>query len=775
MSLVNNRILVTLCMLLALMVCQTNALAKSDGGKILSIEVTGNHNVETDTVLAKMRTRAGQELDRRLLSRDVRNLYKSGFFSDIRFTGTRTATGIHLVCHVKEYPLIATLKIQGNDQFPIKDLQMRMKLKPGRIYSPRNIEADRNTLRKGYLKDGYYQVGLEFVPTERKDGRIDLLIRVHEGAVTRINRIYFIGNSVFSDSTLHKEIASRQSDLSSWFSDRDIFDTKRFGADGQLLQQYYLNHGYLDMKLDSEQITMAEDKQHFSLTFSIHEGEQYRVDRVELQGDIVPDKDTLQELIALESGDIYSLKTMRETIQAITARVGDEGYAFATVTPLLKRNLDDHTVVVTFDIEKGQEVYVERIEISGNEKSDDMVVRRLLSQSEGARYSGTQVQHSKDELKRTAYIDDARVSFPKGSADDKVKMKVDLTEKRSGSIAGGVGFSQQEKIIITARISEENLLGKGYQGKLNGQLGKVTQNMTGSLTDPYFLGSNVSATINAFKTQTGTQTSAQYETDSVGAGLAFGIPITHRIRYDINYQINRTTLSNVPATASLFQRAQIGRQTIGELTHSLSWDSRDNLMTPGKGHFDVLSFGVAGLGGPNRFIEAAASSQWYFPFGEKENIILNPSFKVSTIRGFKGRDIPLWRRYSLGGIGSFRGFDTLGVFIRYPNTKEAVGGDGQSTASLNLFFPLPYVQTAGIRGLFFADAGTVWGSASTVVANTPISVSEPFALSRVRYAAGFGIEWISPIGPIGLSWAFPLKTVPGDVEKSFEFAIGSTF
>ncbi len=771
------RFLMAALLLLGLLAGQQAAFAAagSNAPLILSIDVQGNHNVEKEAVLAKMVSRVGQPLDRRQLSRDVRKLYKSGFFSDIRFTGTKTAEGIRLVCHVKEYPLIANLKMEGNDKFPTKDLQLRMKLRPGRIYSPRYIAADRNTLRKGYLKDGYYQVEIDFIPTERKDGRVDLLVRVHEGEVTRINRIHMIGNRAFSDGELRKAIASRQADLIAWFSDRDVFDTKRFGADGQMLQQFYLNHGYLDMKLDSQQITMEADRRSFSLTFSIHEGSQYRVSDVGLQGDLVPDQQTLKDLITFEAGDTYSLNELRETIQALTDRVGDEGYAFATVTPLLKRNIDDHTVAVVFDIEKGQEVYIERIEISGNEKTEDAVVRRLLDQSEGARYSGTQVQHSKEALKRAAYVEDVRVSFPKASADGKVNMKVDLTEKKSGSISGGIGFSQQEKVILTAKVSEQNFLGKGYQVSLNGQLGKVTQNITSSFTDPYFLGTNISASINAFKTQTNPQTTVNYQMDSVGGGFAFNFPITHYLSYGINYQINRSTLSNLPANASLFQLAQLGRQTIGEFTQVLSWDSRDRLVASSSGSVHTLSAGIAGFGGTNRFMEFAASSRAYFPFGEKKDIVLNPSVSVGAIRAYGGREIPLWRRYSLGGMGSMRGFDVYGVSIRDPNTQEAVGGENKLTASMNMFFPLPYMQTSGMRGVFFADAGTLWGSASTVIGNRAINVNEPFALSRVRYTAGFGIEWLSPIGPIGLVWAFPIKTLPGDIQKNFEFAVGTTF
>ncbi|MFQ5345356.1 MAG: outer membrane protein assembly factor BamA [Mariprofundus sp.] len=742
---------------------------------ILSIGVEGNRNVEKEAVLAKIKTQAGQRLDRRQLSRDVRKLYKSGFFSDIHFVGTRTARGIHLVCHVEEYPLIANLTMEGNDEFPTKDLQLRMKLKPGRIYSPKYRDADRNTLRKGYLKEGYYQVGIDFVPTKRKDGRIDLLIRVHEGEITRINRINIIGNKAFSDAVLRKELASRTSDLFSWFSDRDVFDGKRFGADSQLLQQYYLNHGYLDMKLDSEQITMAADKKSFSLTFSIHEGVSYSIGKVGLQGDLVPDQETLQDLIAMEPGDTYSLNAMRETIDAITERVGDEGYAFATVTPLLNRNIDDHTVAVIFDIEKGEEVYIERIEISGNEKTEDQVVRRMLKQSEGARYSGSQVARSKEELRRAPFVDDLRVSFPKDAADDQVKMKVDLTEKKSGSISGGIGFSQVEKVIFTAKVEERNFLGKGYQVNLNGTLGKVTQNVTTSLTDPFFMGYNLSATVNAFKTKADPQRTINYQTDTLGGGVSFGVPLADYLSYGIDYQLTKTRLSKVPPTASILQRAQEGINVNGELAQSIQWDSRDLIMAPTSGHLDVLRFGLSGLmWGSFHFAEAILSSKWYIPFGEKKDVILNPSFLAGGIRGYSGGDVPLWRRYSLGGIGSMRGFDALGVSVR-DAAGESIGGNYQLQASVNLFFPLPYMQTSGFRGLVFADAGTVWGSASATVGATTVNVHEPFSLSRVRYAAGFGIEWLSPLGPIGLSWAYPIKKMPGDIEKTFEFALGTSF
>ncbi len=745
--------------------------------RIHSIGVEGNRFVEKETILAKMSVKVGDSLDRRQLSKDVRALHKTDFFSDVRFTGTRTSQGIDLICHVKEFPLIANLEMEGNDEHATKDLQLRMKLRPGRIFSPRNQESDRNLLLKGYLKDGYYQVEIRFIPTMREDGRVDLLVKVIEGEVTHISRILFIGNKAFSGNILREEIASRQMDLPSWMSDRDVFDQKRFAADAQMLQHYYMNNGYLDMRIESMNLAMSSDKKSFNLSFSIHEGSQYTVSKVGVQGDMVPDKETLEALIALREERIYSLDDMNESIAAITSRVGDEGYAFASVTPLMKRSVDDRTVAVSFDVEKGEEVYIERIEISGNLKAEDQVVRREIKQSEGARYFGSQVEQSKKDLRRSAFVEDVRVSMQKGSSSDKVDMKVDLTEKKTGSISGGVGYSQVEKVTFQAKISESNLFGKGYQASLNGTVGGKTQNVSTSLTDPYFLGLNMSATISAFKNQTDPITTSAYQMDSVGASLGFGVPLTDELSYSLSYRYNRTDLSLVTAalTTSLITQAQIGRQTTGELIQSLTWDNRDTLVGATEGQMHQLRFGGAGLGGNNKFLEASFTSKAYFPLDENNKLVLNPGFEAGYIRGYSNMNVPLYRRYSLGGAGSVRGFDALGISLRDPTTLEAVGGDKKFTASLNLFFPLPFIDTSGVRGIAFVDAGTVWGSVSATVAGNAINVTEPFSLSRVRSSAGLGFEWLSPVGPIGLVWATPIRSVQGDRLRNVEFVLGGSF
>jgi len=760
-------------LVLLLLLSSQNGLA-GESPRVLSIEVEGNRFVEKETILARMDTRPGLPLDRKTLSRDIRRLYHSGDFRDVRVEGVRSEQGVRLKVRVEEYPLIAKVNLIGNEEVKSKDLRLRLKLKPGYVLSPALMNADRNTIRKGYLKKGYYQVRVEFIPHPLKDGRVDLDIRIDEGDVTRIQRIAFIGNQAFSDGELADAIASRRSDLISWFTDRDVFDRKRFGADGQLLLQYYQNHGFLDAKLESSRLSMSEDKRHFDLTFAIDEGAQYRVSSLQLKGDIVPDEKTLQELIKLEEGEVYSLQKLQESVTAITDRVGDEGYAFATVTPLFHRDLTNHTVAIDFDIEKGAEVYVERIEIAGNEKTEDHVIRRVLKQSEAERYSASQIRRSKEELKRSPLYEDVRVSLPRGSDEHKVDMKLDMTEKKSGSFSFGIGYSQLEKTIFNAKISENNILGKGYQGSLNGTFGSLTQNYTASFTDPYFLGKNLSASVNLYKNQTDPLATVSYRQDSQGGGIGFGIPLGDHLRYNIGYQYSSTTLSGIAANASLLLRAQQGTQTIGELNQTLSWDSRDRAIAPASGHYDYIRGSIAGLGGNNRFWEAEVSTAGYFAFGEKQDIVFNPSFNARMINPIAGREILLSRRYSMGGIGSIRGFDSYGISLRDQN-GEAVGGDRQLRASLNLFAPFPYMNTPGFRLVLFADTGTVWGKVATTVGNQAINIEERFSLSSLRFSAGFGIEWISPVGPIAFVWGFPLRKLPGDIERNFEFALGGSF
>jgi len=762
---------ITLAMLIVLFCSIGQGLAEeamtasqADGSApdiIASIDVSGNKAVESDAILERMVTKVGQKLDRKRISRDVRKLYATGFFKDVQVLGVVKADGRHLTIRVVENPVIATLEFDGMNELKEKDVKQRTKLKAGHIFNNPELHADITSLRKAYLKKGYYQVDIQPIQKMREDGRIDLTMKIIEGEVTRIKRIHFIGNEAFDDTELAEAIASRTTDLAAWFKDTDVFDRKRLDADRQMLLQHYMNKGFLDARVESTLLALSPDKHWFYVTFSIHEGPQYQVSAINVSGDLVPDRETLMALMQLKEGELYSLEKLRNSINDITTRVGDEGYAFATVTPLFQRFPEQKRVDITLDVEKGREVYVERIEITGNLKTEDKVVRREMRQLEGARFSGSNLETSKKRIGRLGFFDDVRVSMPRGSSPDKVDLKLGLNEKSTGSWTFGVGYSQLEKIFFRSSLKQNNFLGKGYATSLSGDIGAKTQNFDASITDPYFLGEDLSASMNAFKRQSRLQTITSYKENSYGGGVGFGVPIIESLTYNLAYQFTQTTIFDVLLPASAVLLSQVGKQTTGELSQGLTWDTRNSSLTPSSGSVITGSMGAAGLGGKNRFITTSAEARSYFDLGE--GFVLNPGANISYIKGYGGRNVPINRRFSLGGIGSVRGFDSAGISIRDPLTNDLLGGNKSATANLNLFFPLPYMRTSGFRGVAFADAGEV------------ADFNQNLSFAKTRIATGLGIEWLSPVGPIGVSWGFVLRDRQGDLRKKFEFALGTAF
>ncbi|MDX8392711.1 MAG: outer membrane protein assembly factor BamA, partial [Mariprofundaceae bacterium] len=718
---------------------------------IASIDVVGNKAVEAGVILERIRIRVGDKLDRKRISQDVRSLFATGFFKDVRVLGVVKADGRHLTVEVDENPVIASMNFDGLNAVAEKDMVRRLKLKSGHILNSPELKKDIITIRKGYLKKGYYQVDVQPIRKIRKDGRVDLTMKIIEGEITRIKRIRFIGNHTFSSVELADVIASGTGGIATWFRDKDIFDRKRLDADKQMILQHYLNTGYLDAKVESTLLSLSPDKRWFYVTFSIREGPQYQIASLNLQGDLIPDRETLTDLLEVKSGDIYSLKKMSASIDAITVRVGDEGYAFATVTPLFQRHPESKKVDIIFDVEKGHEVYVERIEISGNMKTEDQVIRREIRQMEASRFSSSKLELSKKRMQKLGYFSDVRVSMPRGSSPDKVNLKVGVEEKSTGSWTLGVGFSQLEKVFIRSSINQANFLGKGLSTNLSGDIGAKTQNINASISDPYFMGENMSASLSVFKRQSRFQSVTSYKENSFGGGVGLGIPITENTTYNLGYRYSRNNIFDVPLGSSPFLLSQEGVKTTGEFTQGLTWDTRNNFISATSGSLLSGGFSVAGLGGNSRFVTASGKTASYLELAD--GIIFNPSAEVRYIHGYNGRPVQVSRRLSLGGIGSVRGFDASGISIRDPLNNDLIGGNKSAFVNMNLFFPLPYMRTSGFRGVSFVDMGDV------------ADFNQSLSFARARISTGFGIEWISPIGPIGLSWAFVLRDRSTDVRK----------
>jgi len=588
-------------------------------------------------------------LNRRTMSRDIQRLYATGTYQDLQFSGVRHANGVALTLHVKEQPFISHYTIEGNSAVSSKDLKHRLKLKNGMIFTPGLMRQDINTLRRGYLKKGFYKVDIQPEKTILADGTMSLTVHVLEGKKTHIRQIRFMGNHDFSDDTLIGEISARSTTLFTWMINKDIIDQKKFANDGQRLTQFYQNHGYLDMRVESSQLMLTPNKKDFYLNFTVHEGPIYTVQHLDVSGDLIPSKKALKAAIQLKEGEHYSLSDLRKSIQDMTVLVGDEGYAFATVTPLFKRDLEKHTVDITFDIEKGRKVYIERIEVVGNEKTDDVVIRREMRLDESEKFSATGMRLSKEKLGRLQLFKDVRISMPKGSANDRVNAKVNVTENKTGSFTVGFGYSQIEKMLFRIKTDQKNLFGRGYGANLTADVGSKTQNFNISLTDPYFLDQDIQASINLNKTQT-TQNqlyTATYRQNNVGGGFGLAFFLSEHVSDSVNYQYSRSNISNIPANATLILQSQAGRQTTSEVSDTLSYDNRDRATQTRSGSVYSAHLSAATVGGNNRFYEGSLSAQQYLPLSE--DVTLRGSAASSIISGYGGKAVPIYRRYSLGG------------------------------------------------------------------------------------------------------------------------------
>ncbi len=732
---------------------------------VVEITVEGNKYIETPAVLAKIRSKVGEPLNRRQISRDVRKLFATGYFSDVYTEGEKVKTGIKLSFVVVENPVIANVRIEGNEEIADKKLRPIMKMKPGLILSPKVERQDSNAILKDYHKKGYYQATLKIESTMLDDGRVDVEVNIAEGNITFIKEIRFIGNKAFSDSELIEPLASRASDFSSWFSSRDVYNQQRFEADAQFLQQFYQDHGYLDARIESVRLMLSPEKDGFYLALSIYEGPQFTVGGVGFQGDIVPSREALLEKVALKKGDLYAVTKLRRSIADITERVGDEGFAFASVTPLLHRNIENNTVVIDFDIEKGREVYVERIEISGHKKTKDYVIRRELRQHEGERYSASKIRRGKERLNRLGYIKDVRFSTSKGTSADLLKGKIDLEEGKSGTFSAGFTYSQLNDFAFTGKVEEQNLFGEGYRTNISADVGGATNNYAINFIDPYFLDEDISASVNVFRSESDMQSTLQYNQKSEGGSVGLSFALNEYTRYSVAYSQTKSSLSGVPVTSSLALRLQEGTFSTGELKQTLSYDTRNRVFSPSEGSLNAISFGYAGLTGDHDFYELGFASKNYFPLTDFWTF--RAAMNAGAIRGYSNNDAPVFRKYSLGGVGSLRGYDIFGVSLVDPASLDILGGEYKATASLDLIFPLPYMEAAGFKGAFFIDGGTVWGNSGLV--------SEALDANKIRGSYGFGIEWTSPIGPITMTWARAANEQANDKTRTFEFALGRGF
>lgn len=730
---------------------------------VTNIKVEGLQRISEGTVFNYLPIKIGDRIDDTSSSNAINQLYATGFFNDIQLL----RDGSVLVVRVKERPSIASIKITGNNEISSDELLGALKkigLAEGKIFDRSLLDKIQLDLQRQYFSRGYYSVQVD---TEIKDAgmnRSDIQINVKEGVVAEIKQINIVGNKVFDQSDLMKDF---QSGVGGFFSSNDQYSRQKLTADLETLRSYYLDRGYINFNIESSQVNISRDRKSVYIAINVTEGDQYTVSAVDLAGDLIIDKEELRKLIKIAPGEVFSRRKVTESANAITERLGRDGYAFANVNSIPDLDKDKKLVALNFFIDPGKRISVRRINISGNAKTEDEVVRREFRQMESAWLASDKLERSRVRVQRLGYLSDVTVETPLvPGSNDVVDVDMAVTEEPSGSLMVGLGYSGGSGLLLNASVSQNNFLGTGKRVVTEINSSKVSKVYSFSHTDPYFTLDGVSRTTQLYfrKTDTSATSVAEYVENQVGGVLNFGIPITEydSIRLGIGYEnseIKQTTYT--PQAYLDYLAANGSRFSNFKLTVGWTHDTRDRTVFPTSGMMQSLSSDITTPGSDLNYYKIYSKTEWYYPLTSKFTLSLNGDLSYGERYGSTS-DVPFFEKFYAGGPYSVRGYrsNSLGPVAG----TLALGGNFRVVGNAGLVFPPPFVEDSKtVRLTTFFDIGNVFANA------------RDFSGGELRQSAGVSLLWLSPIGPLSFSLARPLNNQVGDRTESFQFTLGSFF
>lgn len=753
---------------------------------VRDIRVEGLQRTEAGTVFSYLPVKTGETFTDDTAIKAIKALYATGFFQDVKLE----VQGDVLIVAVEERPTIAKFTFTGAKEFSEDDLKANLKqtgLAEGKVFDKGLLDRTEQELKRQYYNRGLYAVEVVTTVTPLERNRVALQFDVIEGDAAKIRQINIVGNKVFSEKKLLGQMNSSTPGWISWYTKDDQYSKTKLAGDLEALKSFYLNQGYLEFNIDSTQVSISPDKKDIYITINVSEGDKYTVSDVRLAGQTLIPEAELKKLVEIKPGDIFSREKLADTTKKIGDRLGNDGYAFANVNAVPELDKDKHQVAFTLYVDPGRRIYVNRVNITGNTKTRDEVVRREIRQMEGAAYDADRIALSRTRLNRLGYFDDVNIETPNVTGTtDQVDVNVSVAEKATGSITAGAGFSSSEGLVLSGSINQNNVFGSGNSLGLTLNTGKTNTTYSVSYTNPYYTVDGVSLGYDLYRRDydsTGlTSTLGEYKSSAYGLGARFGLPINEKDSVYLglgleNLQISTTT--NSPLQYQNFVSSYGGPANgIGSVTNltvktdaSFTRNTLDSFLFPTSGlkQQAAVEFGIPP--GDIKYYRLTLQHQQYFPLNKLFTLMVND--QVGYGAGLSGSGLPFYRNFFAGGIGTVRGYKsgTIGPKDKDLTTNQVVslGGNTQLAGTVEMFFPVPGLKGNSAKLSTFFDAGMVIGKGNALYGSTSLTLSD------LRYSAGLGLVWSSPLGPLKFSLGYPLHTLQYDEKELFQFSFGGVF
>ncbi|MGJ7917857.1 outer membrane protein assembly factor BamA [Massilia sp. LXY-6] len=745
---------------------------------VKDIRVEGIQRTEAGTVFSYLPVRVGETFDDDKGTAAIKALYATGFFKDVRL---EEENGV-LVVLVEERPAISSVDFTGTKEFE-KDMLVKALKEIGvgetKIFDKASVDRAEQELKRQYLSHGLYGVKITTTVTPIERNRVTIMFNVDEGDAAKIKGINIVGNKAFSDKQLRELLQLNTSGWFTWYSKADQYSKQKLTGDLEAIKSWYANHGYLEATVESTQVAITPDKKDIYLTINISEGEKYTVTGVKMEGETFGRTEELKQLILLRPGQTYSGELLEASNKRISDRLASFGYAFANVNANPEINQAKHEVAFTFIVDPGKRAYVRHMTISGNTITRDEVIRREFRQFESSWYDPNRVKLSRDRVDRLGYFKDVTVETPESQGTtDQVDVNIAVTEKPTGNFMIGGAFSQAEKFTFTASVTQANFAGSGNTVGVELNTSKYNRTVSFAQTNPYFTDEGVSRAFQLYlrTSRPPALNIGSYTVRQMGGNLTFGVPFSETDTVYFGAGLERTKLETDSSSPTLYKEfvkqnasdpttkaTGVGSATTNAIPLTVAWgrDSRDSAVTPTRGRYQRANLEIDLLGDA-KYYRAIYEHQWYRPLTRWMTLALKGELDIGG--GLQGHAYPVFKNFYGGGIGSVRGYESSSLGLVDPYTLDALGGARRVIGNAELQFPFPGSGTdRSLRWFTFADTGQVYQE------------GQRMRLDQLRYSAGIGLSWISPVGPLKLSYAKPLNAKPGDRLERFQFQMGTGF